>query len=87
MKYDNIKLPKNYPHLTTKQVLTAEWINGIPLTNKQTLLDQNYDLTLIMKQYIKLFVDRFLNMVLSILILIQEIYWFDLIPRINNNWF
>ena len=55
MKYDNIKLPKNYPHLTTKQVLTAEWINGIPLTNKQTLLDQNYDLTLIMKQYIKLF--------------------------------
>lgn len=55
LKYDNIKLPKNYPHLTTKQVLTAEWINGIPLTNKQTLLDQNYDLTLIMKQYIKLF--------------------------------
>lgn len=55
LKHDNIKLPKNYPHLTTKQVLTAEWINGIPLTNKQTLLDHNYDLTLIMKQYIKLF--------------------------------
>ena len=68
-------------------MLTAEWINGIPLTNKQTLLDQNYDLTLIMKQYIKLFGRQILNMVLSILILIQEIYWFDLIPRINNNWF
>lgn len=51
----NLKIPKNYPKLTTKQVLPAEWIDGIPLTKKEELLQKEFDLTLMMTQYIKLF--------------------------------
>ncbi|CAI5759869.1 unnamed protein product [Candida verbasci] len=52
---NNIKIPKNYPSLTTSQVLTAEWIDGISLVNKQDLINNGYDIKLMMNQYINLF--------------------------------
>ncbi|KAI5949115.1 hypothetical protein KGF57_004945 [Candida theae] len=55
LKNMNLKIPKNYPELTTKQVLPAEWIDGVALTKKDELLHQNFNLTLMMQQYIQLF--------------------------------
>ncbi|EMG48020.1 SPAC10F6.14c ABC1 family protein C10F6.14c [Candida maltosa Xu316] len=55
MKGVNVRIPKTVPELTTRQVLTAEWISGFPLTHKEILLQNKLDLTLIMKQYLKLF--------------------------------
>ncbi|KAG5417746.1 hypothetical protein I9W82_005382 [Candida metapsilosis] len=51
----NLKIPKNYPELTTKQVLPAEWIDGVALTKKEELLQRKFNLTLMMTQYIQLF--------------------------------
>lgn len=55
LKNMNLRIPKNYPELTTKQVLPAEWIDGVPLTKKEELLQKRFDLTLMMTQYIQLF--------------------------------
>ncbi|KAI3405193.2 hypothetical protein KGF56_002000 [Candida oxycetoniae] len=54
LQNENIKIPKNYPQLTTRQVLPAEWIDGIALTDKEVLINSGYDVKLIMTQYIKL---------------------------------
>ncbi|EGW31006.1 uncharacterized protein SPAPADRAFT_62902 [Spathaspora passalidarum NRRL Y-27907] len=51
----NVYVPKTYPEITTRKVLVAEWIDGISLTSKEKLLQENYNLTTIMKQYLKLF--------------------------------
>ncbi|KAI5968982.1 hypothetical protein CANMA_001978 [Candida margitis] len=55
LKNMNLKIPSNYPELTTKQVLPAEWIDGVSLTKKEELLEKKYNLALMMTQYIKLF--------------------------------
>ncbi|RCK64830.1 ABC1 family protein C10F6.14c [Candida viswanathii] len=52
---DSIYIPKNFAEFTTLQVLTAEWIDGVPLTHKDVLLDKGFDLAEIMRKYIKLF--------------------------------
>ncbi len=35
---DRVHIPKVYPQYSTKRVLTAEWIRGVRLTNRQGLL-------------------------------------------------
>ena len=35
---DRVHIPKVHPEYTTKRVLTAEWINGVRLTDRQGLL-------------------------------------------------
>ncbi|EDK45970.1 conserved hypothetical protein [Lodderomyces elongisporus NRRL YB-4239] len=55
LEKENIKIPKNFPKLTTRQVLPAEWVDGIALTDKDELINNKYDLKLTMSQYIKLF--------------------------------
>ena len=52
---DSVYIPKNFPEFTTEQVLTAEWIDGVPLTHKEVLLAKKFDLSEIMRKYIKLF--------------------------------
>lgn len=51
----NIYIPKNYRQFTTKQVLVSEWIDGVSLTQKDRLLDKNFDLRVIMNQYLTIF--------------------------------
>ncbi|CAK9441453.1 uncharacterized protein LODBEIA_P53210 [Lodderomyces beijingensis] len=55
LKHENVKIPKNYPELTTRQVLPAEWVTGIALTDKEVLVSKGIDLKKTMTQYIKLF--------------------------------
>lgn len=52
---DSVYIPKNFPEFTTEQVLTAEWIDGVPLTHKEVLLAKKFDLSEITRKYIKLF--------------------------------
>lgn len=55
LKHTNVYIPKCYPELTTRQILIAEWINGISLIHKEKLLEEKFNLTTIMVQYLKLF--------------------------------
>ncbi|KAI5958706.1 uncharacterized protein KGF55_005704 [Candida pseudojiufengensis] len=61
LKNLNIKIPENYPELTTRQVLPAEWINGISLTDKNKLIKNGFDLKQLMNQYIILFGRQIFN--------------------------
>lgn len=54
-KHLNVYIPKNYKDLSTKQVLISEWIDGVSLTQKERLLDRNFDLGVLMNQYLKIF--------------------------------
>lgn len=46
-----IRVPKVYT--STKQVLIGEWIDGVPLSDKDKLIDQGFDLSLLMTQYLQ----------------------------------
>ncbi len=41
---EGIRIPKVYWHLTSLRVLTIEWIDGIPIIDRDTLLAQGFDL-------------------------------------------
>lgn len=51
----NVYIPRNYNDLTSDQVLVCEWIDGISLTKRQQLIDEGYNLTTIMNQFITIF--------------------------------
>lgn len=55
MKNANVYVPRNFDEYTSRQVLVTEWIEGIPLTDKQRLLDANFNLTTTMSQYTSVF--------------------------------
>lgn len=57
----NVYIPKNYEDISTKQVLISEWIDGISLTDKQRLIDAKFNLSIIMKQYLKVFGKQIFN--------------------------
>ncbi|KAI5956218.1 hypothetical protein KGF54_000693 [Candida jiufengensis] len=61
LKNLNIRIPENYPELTTSQVLPAEWIDGISLTDKNKLINHGFDLKQVMNQYIILFGRQIFN--------------------------
>jgi ubiquinone biosynthesis protein len=46
----DIYIPKIYWSLTRKGILTSEWIEGIPIGNKQELVDANFNLEEITKK-------------------------------------
>ncbi|ODV78667.1 ABC1-domain-containing protein [Suhomyces tanzawaensis NRRL Y-17324] len=51
----NVYVPQSFPEYTKRQVLISEWIEGVSLADKNVLLDQGYDLKLIMTQYLQVF--------------------------------
>lgn len=51
----NVYIPRNYDNYTGKQVLVTEWIDGVPLTDKQRLINAKLDITTMMNQYIMVF--------------------------------
>lgn len=51
----NVYIPQNYKELTTEKVLISEWIDGIPLTKRSVLIDQGFNLTTLMNQFITIF--------------------------------
>lgn len=55
MNNTNIYIPHSYSDLSKRQVLITEWCDGIALTDKDKLIASDIDLTLAMKQYIKVF--------------------------------
>ena len=55
MNNTNIYIPHNYSDLSKREVLITEWCDGIALTDKDKLIASDIDLTLTMKQYIKVF--------------------------------
>lgn len=55
MNNTNIYIPHNYSDLSKRQTLITEWCDGIALTDKDKLIASDIDLTLTMKQYIKVF--------------------------------
>lgn len=55
---DNITevyIPRNYPKLIHKQVLVSEWIDGVSLTDKQRLLDNGFNISKVLRQYLHVF--------------------------------
>ena len=55
MNNTNIYIPHSYSDLSKRQVLITEWCDGVALTDKDKLIASDIDLTLAMKQYIKVF--------------------------------
>lgn len=51
----NVYVPYNYPQYSSERVLVTEWIEGVPLTDKQRLIDKGYSLDRLMRQYITIF--------------------------------
>jgi len=41
---ENVYIPKIYWELTSRRVLTQEWLNGIPIYEKEKLIDAGFDL-------------------------------------------
>lgn len=41
---EGIRIPKVYWHVTSQNVLTTEWIDGIPITDSHALISQGFDL-------------------------------------------
>lgn len=46
-----VKVPRVY--LSTRQILIGEWIDGVSLSDKERLIEEGYDLSLLMKQYLQ----------------------------------
>ncbi|CAH2350255.1 ABC1 family protein Mcp2p [[Candida] railenensis] len=46
-----VRVPKVYT--STRQVLIGEWIDGVSLSDKDKLIDQGFDLSLLMTQYLQ----------------------------------
>ncbi|CUM63719.1 uncharacterized protein PRCAT00001303001 [Priceomyces carsonii] len=55
LKGSNIYIPRNYRSISTERVLIMEWIDGVPLTDKERLIEDGYNLKTIMNQYLKVF--------------------------------
>ncbi|MFQ3306859.1 MAG: ubiquinone biosynthesis protein [Candidatus Midichloriaceae bacterium] len=54
----DIYIPKIYWNLTSKNVLTAEWIDGIKINNQKKLISENFDLKLITKKLAIIFFNQ-----------------------------
>lgn len=51
----NVYIPECYPEYSSLRVFTAEWIDGMSLTDKQLLIQNKVSLALLMRQYTVIF--------------------------------
>lgn len=51
----NIYIPFNYPKFTKRQILITEWCDGIPLSDKNKVIESKVDLSRMVYQYLKVF--------------------------------
>lgn len=56
-----VHFPLPYPQYSTKNVLTMEYIDGIKLTNRQQLLDNDYDLKEICEKLVENYLSQMLD--------------------------
>jgi len=56
----NLHIPKPYRMLSSRHVLTMEYLEGIPLTNKQALIEANLDLNQIARNGAEIYLDMIL---------------------------
>ncbi|WP_323732589.1 AarF/UbiB family protein [Candidatus Bandiella euplotis] len=54
----NLHIPKIYWQLTSKNILTSEWIDGIPINQRDKLIGANLDLNLIIEKLAVIFFNQ-----------------------------